>query len=144
MLIAILQLNHWITSVFKLLASNSLIITVNKFGEHLHLNSLTKSQDSMLHDEGARWATEKITLGRVITKQSLPWIWPFTSNHMKNKLAELLFFQWKKIHEVQHRFKGISCAIQRERTEDRIIESSSLEKTSKIQSNCPPTINIAW
>lgn len=54
MLIEILQLNHWITSVFKLLASNSLIITVNKFGEHLHLNSLTKSQDSMLHDEGAR------------------------------------------------------------------------------------------
>lgn len=80
--------------------------------------------------KGLIWAREKKTLGQVtVPKQSLPWIWAFTSNYILYKLAESLLFQQKQIHRGQCRLQGSLNAIQNERTEDDMTQTSDFDQT---------------
>lgn len=101
-----------------------------------HDSTLTKSQafdDTVIvcnTTTGPTWATEKITLGRVtVPKWHFPWIWAFTSNYILHKLAENQLFQWKQIHEGQCKFQGSPNAIQKERTEDDVTQTSAFNQS---------------
>ena len=100
-----------------------------------HHSTLTKSQafDDVVvvcyTTKWLTWATEKITLGQVIVpERCFPWIWGVISNYILYKLAENLLFQWKHIHKGQCRFQGSPNAIQKQRTEDDMTQTSAFNK----------------